>query len=197
MRNLIFILILSISMSSLAKHKTISEQVKCKKLDFAAKMLNVKKFLSETMPVKFKSRSKKKSKKSKSDEDNIPANTSEVEVELSTIEEARKYVTRFPAFEELGFGSFSPSTWKKYVGNFKRSKGFGKVVGWKKKLKNGSSALFRIDYDDKKGLHYNIVIELKNKDLHTTETHKLAVEFDCPKKVCTEKDFEKILEKLN
>lgn len=106
-------------------------------------------------------------------------------VGFETFEQARNYVQKFPAFRELGFNVGGPG-WERYIVSMESSGLYGKAVGWKRKLPNGDSAHYRLDFDpDGRGAHFNIEIRSMGQK-GQRETHKLAVQFKCGGEICSE-----------
>lgn len=117
---------------------------------------------------------------------------SEQTLQLGDMNQARNYALRFPAIRELGFPEVSQSTWTPHI---KRAVGGspagGMRDGWKINH-NGRYAVIRLDYDPTKGMHYNIELE----DARGL-THKLAVEFNCNNRPCTQADYLRAMQTLN
>lgn len=117
----------------------------------------------------------------------------EPHLNVEDLNQARTLAYRFPAFKDLGFGNPGGEGWKVYQGRMERSVLNGKKVGWEIKNENGHARI-RLDWDPQKGAHYNI--EITEKNAGKSETHKLAVNFLCQGRKCTEEDVKRMAEKL-
>lgn len=114
-------------------------------------------------------------------------------IDLHDINQAKTVAYRFPAFEELGFGKPGGEGWKPYSGRLEKSALYGKKIGWEVKNDKGYARL-RLDWDPQKGAHYNI--EITEKKMGKSETHKLAVSFQCDNKPCTQAQVVKMAERM-
>jgi hypothetical protein len=117
----------------------------------------------------------------------------EAHIDLHDINQAKTVAYRFPAFEELGFGKPGGEGWKPYSGRLEKSALYGKKIGWEVKNDKGYARL-RLDWDPQKGAHYNI--EITEKKMGKSETHKLAVSFQCDNKPCTQAQVVKMAERM-
>jgi hypothetical protein len=117
----------------------------------------------------------------------------EPKLNLGDINQARMLAYRFPAFEELGFGKPGSRGWTKYTGNLEKSLLFGKQTGWEIKNDKGHARV-RLDWHPEQGAHYNI--EITEKKNGSKETHKLAINFQCADKKCTEDQVRKMAERM-
>ncbi len=149
----------------------------CKSLDQAAKFLNVKSWMNESREFRL-------------------ANKSEPIIELASKESATNYAYRFPALDQLGFGKPNALQWTKVIGRMERSPLKGKVIGWERKLEDGSWARIRLDYAPKAGAHYNIEVRLPSGG-NKFESFGLSIRFTCGESACTEADILKMAQKLN
>jgi hypothetical protein len=147
---------------------------KCLDYDKLADVLNTKKFVK----ISREARDLKK----------------EAHIELSDINQAKTIAYRFPAFEEMGFGKAGGEGWKPYSGRLEKSALYGKKIGWEVKNDKGYARL-RLDWDPQKGGHYNIEITEKTQ-FGKSETHKLAVGFQCANKPCTQEQVLKMAERM-
>ncbi len=117
---------------------------------------------------------------------------SELRLQVGDISQARSYSMNFPAIRDLGFPPLNANTWrphtKRAVGG---SRAGGMRDGWEINH-NGQFGRVRLDYDQNKGMHYNIELEDARG-----KTHKLSVEFKCNNRPCTEADYLKTMQALN
>lgn len=117
----------------------------------------------------------------------------EPHVDLADINQAKVTAFRFPAFEDLGFGKPGGRGWVPYEGRMSKSGLYGKKIGWEIKNENGHARL-RLDWDPEKGAHYNV--EITEKKNGRSETHKLAISFNCGTQKCSEQQLLKIAERM-
>lgn len=125
-------------------------------------------------------------------------------VKLADVSQARNYAYKFPAFEEFGFGLPSKNSlqgWKPYRSRMSKSAFNEKIIGWEKKLPNGSSARIRLDWEpiagSNKGIaHYNIEFFKINKN-GKNENFKLKVEYKCHNGPCSEQEILSQVNRMN
>jgi hypothetical protein len=162
----------------------------CERLEKAAEYLDTQKLRAE-----YRSRTEK--------------GLGEPLVEMGSIEKARNYVQKLPAFKDFGFDVGDYPQWKKYSARLEKSAFKDKVTGWEMKAADGSHARYRLDFEpdtldpktgalvkEGRGLHYNI--ELRGKDVSgKVEKIKLAVKVLCEGRTCTQAQALKYVEKMN
>lgn len=116
----------------------------------------------------------------------------ELSFQVADISQARNYSMNFPAIRDLGFPPLNANTWrphtKRAVGG---SRAGGMRDGWQI-THNGQFGRVRLDYDQAKGMHYNIELEDSRG-----RTHKLAIEFKCNNRPCSEADYLQAMRALN
>lgn len=118
----------------------------------------------------------------------------ELTVNLRDVSQAKSLAFRFPAFENLGFG-LPGRLWRPYNSRLERSSLFGKRVGWEINNDNGHARI-RLDWDPQKGAHYNIEITQRSVAGGRSETHKMAVGFQCQNRPCTERQVLRMVERM-
>jgi hypothetical protein len=82
-----------------------------------------------------------------------------------------------------------------FIVKMQKSSLFGKRSGWIYTNEIGDLLTVRFDYDPVKGAHLNIIHTDKNST--SKETSKLAIEFDCNGRPCTEREVLKMAEQFN
>jgi hypothetical protein len=118
----------------------------------------------------------------------------ELNIKFQDINQAREYAFNFPALKEWGFMS-SGITAAPYIGRLKSSAFHGKQTGWKFEKPNGDSAVIRLDWDPQKGAHYNI--SFTRHTPNGRESHRLALNFDCGARSCSEAEVLRMLDRIN
>lgn len=146
----------------------------CREFENVAEYLSTKKFIAATREHRHLKR--------------------EPEIKVSDVNQAKSIAFRFPAFEELGFGKVAGEGWKPYMGRLEKSSLNGKQVGWEISNDKGHARL-RLDWDPDKGAHYNIEIT-RRKVGEASETHKLAIKFDCGPTPCSERQLSQMVMRM-
>lgn len=118
----------------------------------------------------------------------------ELSVNLQDVNQAKSLAFKFPAFQQMGFG-LPGREWQPYNSRMQRSAMFGRRVGWETRSADGGHARVRLDWDPQKGAHYNI--EISKTVNGRSETHKLAVGFQCQNRPCSERDVVQMLERMD
>lgn len=158
-------------------------QATCRSFQRAEELLDTRKFLESSGDRMIRNEQLRRRGLPTEPEEMLP---------LGDINQARNYVQNFPAFRDLGFPPLSAETWRPHI---KRNVGgtaaAGLRDGWRISM-NGRAAVVRLDFDPRKGMHYNVEVE---DALH--RTHKLAVSFPCNGRPCTQADYERIMRSLN
>ena len=146
----------------------------CKQYERAAALLDTRNFLRESQLQRAKG--------------------AEAILQLSDVNQARSLAYRFPAFEDLGFGKPGGQGWTRYEGRLAKSKLNEKKIGWEIRNEHGHARV-RLDWDPDKGAHYNIEISSLDAD-GRRETNKLAVEFLCQGRKCTQDQVVRMVDQM-
>ncbi len=172
MRALIFILFIS----SFA-HAT------CRSFQRAEELLNTERFVAASNSHILRNEERRRQR--------LPPEAEE-RLQLGDINQARSFAHNFPAIHDLGFPPLAANTWRPHIKrNVGGTSAGGLRDGWMINH-NGRYAVVRLDFDPKKGMHYNIEIEDAQR-----RTHKLAVEFNCNNRPCTEADYLRTMQTIN
>jgi hypothetical protein len=108
-------------------------------------------------------------------------------IDLANIDQARSYVHRFPAFEDLGFRTPGADGWRPHAAG-------GRTVGWETSNDRGSARV-HLAWNRETGAHYNVEISERRAG-GSTETHRLTVSFLCNGQRCSERDVGQLVERI-
>ncbi len=155
----------------------------CRGFQRAEELLDTRRFLSASNEHLLRNEERRRHR--------LPPESEEI-LQLNDINQARSFAHNFPAIRDLGFPPLSANTWTPHI---KRAVGGSRAGGLKDGWKinhNGRYAVIRLDFDPQKGMHYNIELEDSAR-----RTHKLAIEFNCNNRPCTEADYMRTMATLN
>jgi len=122
----------------------------------------------------------------------------EVEIDLSSRENARYYAQNHPLLHKYNFGtprSGPQSGWKPFKSRLEKSSFKGKYVGFEKKMENGTYARYRLDWDPKKGAHYNVEMTVID-EMGKSKNVKFATKFDCNGAPCSEEQIKTFVDRM-